>query len=128
MKGAVEEEGAETQFSKEKLKMCLDRMAEGELQTATLLVEGSQINVKVIINWLVIHASAALRKLEEPVPLILECPKCGERHIDPPSMRPHKTHACQNCGFNWAPASQPTIGVEFLPGCKNEEAPKDDQA
>ena len=69
---------------------------------------------------------------EEPVPLLLWCPSCGERHIDPPTPsavgvgdekiewagRPHRTHACQSCGMLWAPAVVPTVGVQFLPNKK----------
>lgn len=59
------------------------------------------------------------RMTEEPVPMILWCPACGERHIDPPSMDAHKTHACQFCGLLWKPALCDTVGVRFLPGCKD---------
>lgn len=54
-----------------------------------------------------------------PIPLLLWCPECYERHIDEGEFasKPHKTHACQKCGFQWAPAVVPTVGVRFLPGC-----------
>jgi hypothetical protein len=55
----------------------------------------------------------------KPVELILFCPECKARHIDLPDSRAHRTHACQTCGFNWAPAVVPTVGVRFLPGCKD---------
>lgn len=56
-----------------------------------------------------------------PIPLILFCPMCKERHIDTGELAvtPHRTHACQECGFLWAPGVIATVGVEFLPGCKN---------
>lgn len=56
-----------------------------------------------------------------PIPLILWCPACHERHIDEgeQATTPHRTHACQSCGVLWAPAVVPTVGVRFLPGCKN---------
>lgn len=56
------------------------------------------------------------------VPLLLWCPMCHERHIDEgdTAKKEHRTHACQRCGFLWAPAVVPTIGVQFLPGCKNQ--------
>lgn len=57
---------------------------------------------------------------EESIPLILFCPQCHKRHIDPEDMRSHKTHACQGCGFLWAPSTIPTVGVGFLPNCQNE--------
>lgn len=57
-----------------------------------------------------------------PVHLILSCPICRERHIDEGEFRTklHHTHACQYCGFVWRPAIVATVGVQFLPGFKNE--------
>ena len=59
-----------------------------------------------------------------PVPMILHCPDCHERHIDQGKLArtDHRTHACQFCGFLWAPAVVPTVGVQFLPGCKNKDS------
>lgn len=56
-----------------------------------------------------------------PVPMILTCPSCGERHIDEGEFatKVHHTHACQHCGLPWRPALVPTVGVQFLPGFKN---------
>ncbi len=56
-----------------------------------------------------------------PIPLILNCPECGTRHIDVGEFatKPHHTHACQNCGMVWRPGVVPTVGVQFLPGFKN---------
>lgn len=59
-----------------------------------------------------------------PVPMLLHCPECHERHIDGPEFpEPHHTHACQHCGHNWRPAVVRTVGVQFLPGFKNAEPP-----
>ena len=57
----------------------------------------------------------------EPVPIRLECPTCGELHIDEGEFatKPHHTHACQHCGAVWRPAVVATGGVRFLPGFKN---------
>ena len=57
----------------------------------------------------------------EPIPMLLPCPACGERHIDEGEFvtKPHHTHACQNCGMVWRPAIVHTFGVRFLPGFKN---------
>lgn len=71
-------------------------------------------------------AVAARRVLANlPVPMLLVCPdpRCGMRHIDEGEFvtRPHHTHACQSCGMVWRPAIGPTVGVQFLPGFKNEE-------
>lgn len=62
----------------------------------------------------------ALRPLT-PVPMILFCPY-GHRHIDEGEFatKEHHTHACQTCGIVWRPAIVPTVGVQFLPGFKNE--------
>jgi len=62
-----------------------------------------------------------LDKRAAPVPMILTCPACGERHIDEHEFvsKPHHTHACQKCGMCWRPAVVATVGVRFLPGFKN---------
>jgi hypothetical protein len=56
------------------------------------------------------------------IPMLLTCPSCGERHIDVGEFatKVHHTHACQACGMVWRPAIVPTVGVQFLPGFKNE--------
>lgn len=56
-----------------------------------------------------------------PVPMLLTCPICKERHIDVGEFatKVHHTHACQHCGHVWRPAIVPTVGVQFLPGFKN---------
>lgn len=58
-----------------------------------------------------------------PIPMILTCPLCGERHIDAFEFatKAHHTHACQHCGMVWRPAIVPTVGVQFLPGFKNDD-------
>lgn len=57
-----------------------------------------------------------------PVPMILYCPECGKRHIDAGEFatKSHHTHACQSCGCVWRPAVVATVGVQFLPGFKDE--------
>ena len=61
-----------------------------------------------------------------PIPVRLECPACGELHIDEGEFatKPHHTHACQSCGAVWRPAVVPTVGVRFLPGFKDEPRPE----
>jgi ribosomal protein L32 len=58
-----------------------------------------------------------------PVPMLLWCPQCGERHIDEGEFKTkaHHTHACQSCGMVWRPAIVSTVGVQYLPGFKNVE-------
>lgn len=57
-----------------------------------------------------------------PVPMLIWCPECSERHIDEGEFatKIHHTHSCQVCGHTWRPAVVPTVGVKFLPGFKNE--------
>ena len=61
----------------------------------------------------------------KPVPMILHCLECSTRHIDAGEFatKPHHTHACQRCGFVWRPAIVHTVGVQFLPGFKDETKP-----
>lgn len=58
-----------------------------------------------------------------PIPMILHCPECGNRHVDKGlfATKSHHTHACQECGLVWRPALVPTVGVRFLPGFKDAE-------
>ncbi len=70
-----------------------------------------------------------LRRIEEltkPIPLILTCPICGARHIDKGefAIKVHHTHSCQRCGMTWRPAIVATVGVQFLPGFKDEDGAK----
>lgn len=64
---------------------------------------------------------------DAPIPMLLWCPMCGGRHIDEGEFatKPHHTHACQHsgCGLVWRPAVVATVGVQFLPGFKNESTP-----
>jgi predicted RNA-binding Zn-ribbon protein involved in translation (DUF1610 family) len=66
--------------------------------------------------------AAASSAQARPIPMRLNCPECGELHIDVGefSTKVHHTHACQSCGAVWRPAVVPTVGVRFLPGFKNE--------
>jgi hypothetical protein len=58
-----------------------------------------------------------------PIPMVIHCPMCHERHIDEPPWdgveKRHATHACQSCGHCFRPAVLNTVGVQFLPGFKN---------
>lgn len=66
-----------------------------------------------------------LELLQEPIPMLLTCPECGKRHVDAGEFatKPHHTHVCQHCGMTWRPAIVPTVGVQFLPGFKDEINP-----
>ena len=56
-----------------------------------------------------------------PIPMLLWCPVCHERHIDRDEFasKAHHSHACQFCGVVWRPAIVDTVGVQFLPGYKD---------
>ena len=62
------------------------------------------------------------------IPMLLWCPICRGRHIDRGEFatKPHHTHACQECGHVWRPAIVATVGVQFLPGFKNEPEMNDE--
>lgn len=76
--------------------------------------------------------------MTEPIPMRIPCPGtvpdghgglkiCGQLHIDEGEFltKPHHTHSCQYCGLTWRPAVVHTVGVQFLPGFKNNPlAPK----
>lgn len=70
-----------------------------------------------------LRSTASRAKQDLPVPVLLWCPGCGERHIDDGEFatKPHHTHACQSCGLTWRPAVVSTVGVAYLPGFKNAE-------
>lgn len=59
---------------------------------------------------------------QEPIPMRLTCPECGALHVDVGEFatKLHHTHACQRCGMVWRPAIVFTVGVEFLPGFRND--------
>lgn len=65
----------------------------------------------------------------EPIPMLIYCPRCNGRHIDIGEFatKPHATHSCQHCGLTFKPAKVPTVGVEFLPGYRNDEPPLDEE-
>jgi len=64
--------------------------------------------------------------MSNPIPMLIWCPMCKERHIDRGEFatKPHHTHSCQGCGLTWRPAVVPTVGVQYLPGFKDEPAPE----
>jgi rubredoxin len=59
---------------------------------------------------------------KETIPMLLWCPECSKRHVDEHeyARKPHHTHACQHCGHVWRPAIVCTVGVQFLPGFRND--------
>lgn len=69
------------------------------------------------------HIDAITDAEQAPVPMLLWCPGCHQRHVDEGQYaeQAHHTHACQYCGMVWRPALAATVGVHFLPGFKNPE-------
>lgn len=92
-----------------------------------LLVDGlSQLPGELSLKR---QAFDAFKRLMAPLPVRLHCPArrddgtmCGALHVDQGewTTKPHHTHSCQKCGHTWRPAVAHTVGVEFLPGFKNE--------
>lgn len=76
----------------------------------------------VVVAELVANRITGATQFEQSIPMILHCPECSTRHIDAGvfATRAHYTHACQHCGFVWRPAIVSTVGVQFLPGFKDE--------
>ena len=64
---------------------------------------------------------AACHAAQQPIPMILHCPDCRARHVDAGEFatKVHHTHSCQSCGLTWRPAVVATVGVQFLPGFKD---------
>lgn len=85
----------------------------------------AEAGAQEVLNLITEEARAALRGVAEPdpvpIPMLLWCPSCGERHIDVGEFatKVHHTHACQHCGMVWRPAVVATVGVQWLPGFKN---------
>jgi hypothetical protein len=71
-----------------------------------------------------VKAGSSAAACPEVLPLeqIMHCPLCNARHIDEGEFaeKPHTTHACQSCGHAWRPAVEPTVGVKFLNGFRND--------
>lgn len=58
------------------------------------------------------------KEAANPVPMILDCPRCGMRHVDVDdesgawaTTRHHRKHLCKSCGNIWQPHSYATVGV-----------------
>lgn len=76
---------------------------------------------KLVIELDLIGSGGSVPIALSPIPMIMFCPCCGERHIEGElADKPHRKHACQFCGMVWQPALVPTAGVKFLPGYKDE--------
>lgn len=67
---------------------------------------------------LVAYVQMDLKKLHQPINMVLPCPACHLLHIDAPKGEwknpPHKSHLCAYCGTVWRPADVSTNGVERI--------------
>lgn len=71
------------------------------------------------------HIRTLVTPQRPPTAMLLWCPQCGQRHIDEgeyATTKHHHTHACQHCGMVWRPTVDNTVGVQFLPGFKDNVA------
>lgn len=102
----------------EKLRKCVEEYTDTDTSTVVGSIESFLRVTGVMIALVEAIAEASL-----PVPMLIKCPECGARHIDEGvwATKPHHTHSCQACGWTWRPTVEPTVGVRFLPGFKNEE-------
>ena len=79
-------------------------------------------------DWttLAFNATALYLEKRSPIAMRLPCERCGTLHIDVGhfATHPHHTHTCQHCGLTWRPAKEHTVGVQWIPGFKNEEPPE----
>lgn len=101
----------------------LDRMHKAETDQRALdrelnLVRGMMQQLQTDIRTI----TKQMEDLEKPVPMLLWCPLCHFRHVDKGEFatKAHKSHACQKCGMVWRPAVRPTVGVQHLPGFRDE--------
>lgn len=106
-------------------------MAEREdppgLKTAAMFRKGDLDDSPEIVCGMV----GARAGVDEPIPMLLYCPKCGLQHVDAPEMfeatvgidsngrpdwhnPPHRSHLCHGCGCIWRPADVPTNGVASI--------------
>lgn len=68
------------------------------------------------VEYLKAALSSARKELAlpvAPIPMFLTCPICKTQHVDEDewATRPHKTHLCADCGWEWKVANVPTVGV-----------------
>lgn len=62
-----------------------------------------------------------------PIPMVLFCPQCSQKHVDKPEPEvgwlnpPHRSHLCAACGWIWRPCDRPTAGVESIETSGSED-------
>jgi hypothetical protein len=80
-------------------------------------------------HWLTAAIIRAMLKFgrppEQPIDMLLFCPKCGAQHIDEPEgdwdNPPHRSHLCHACRTIWRPADVPTNGVVAISSIGNAD-------
>jgi hypothetical protein len=98
-------------------------------------IRNATVEEKTEIYGDVIQAATERQKAvidgQQPVDMVLHCPKCGMQHIDAPEWErdvhdmeqgqirtwanpPHKSHLCHGCKTIWRPADVPTNGVAAI--------------
>ncbi len=82
-----------------------------------------ELLLRVANNGPAYHAFHRLIAATDPIAMRLPCERCGQLHIDEGEFatKPHHTHSCQHCGLTWRPAKEHTVGVQFIPGFKNDD-------
>jgi hypothetical protein len=92
------------------------RERQAPLERQVDILKSHNVDLQIAVN----------RAQSGPIPMLLWCPQCLERHVEGElADRPHHTHACQHCGHCWRPAVVNTAGVQFLPGFKDGEVATD---
>lgn len=88
----------------------------------SMAVPSGELFIDMLENARMLAAEKLGDKVEEqqPLDMVLHCPKCGLQHVDKPdpislwSNPPHRSHLCHSCAHVWRPADVPTNGVEAV--------------
>ena len=81
---------------------------------------GENLHSKGAIAMELAFRDKAIEQMQRPIPMILYCPECGEKHVDKAEPEkdwldpPHRSHLCSSCKFVWRPCDLSTTGVESI--------------
>jgi hypothetical protein len=109
----------------------LERLKESRVMVGKMCSEGRSPKMSIPAQpydedmFICTTLKDAEAQLEQPIPMLLFCPRCGTQHVDAPEPErgwenpPHKSHQCHNeaCVDGngrrtvWRPADVPTTGV-----------------
>jgi len=98
--------------------LSLDRAEQRANHRAGVVTDINQPTQEEIREYALAAISTYLDAVgDEPIPMLMNCPRCDCPHIDEGewATRSHKTHQCQQCETEWRPANVPTVGVLTLP-------------